>query len=277
MKIGDISLDIVSDGRFKLDGGAMFGIVPKPLWERLSPADSRNRIQLSLNPLLIRSEGVNILVDTGIGNKHDHKFRDMYAIEHDWTLIKSLDRLGVKPADINYVVPTHMHFDHMGGATLAHAGSIEPAFPKAVFIIQRAEWENARLQNPRNKGSYLEDDYLVLERRGQIKLADGDCEVAPGVNVIKTGGHTPGHQIVKITSNGQTAVYAGDLIPTKSHIRPAWCMGYDLFPLEVASWKESFLKEAAENDWTLVFDHETSTAMVKIRKTPKGYEPVGVA
>ncbi|MBI4244375.1 MAG: MBL fold metallo-hydrolase [Planctomycetes bacterium] len=272
MNIGRFQVNIVSDGFFKLDGGAMFGIIPKPLWEKSSAPDSLNRIQLSLNPLLIRINGKNILVDTGIGNKYDQRFNEMYAIDHKWSLPGSLKEIGLTTSDIHYVVPSHLHFDHMGGATIKIAGSLESTFPKAMFIIQEQEWENALSTNPRNKGSYFAEDMRLLEKKKQIKLINGRYEVTEGLEVIKTGGHTPGHQIVRVADGTATAVYAGDLIPTKSHLKPAWCMGYDLFPLDVAEWKVSFLKEAAEKNWILFFDHEVEMKAVNIVKTDKGYD-----
>jgi glyoxylase-like metal-dependent hydrolase (beta-lactamase superfamily II) len=269
LKLGNIELHPLSDGHFRLDGGAMFGIVPKPLWEKLSPADARNRIELSLNPLLIKTPAKNILVDTGIGTKHDARFSEMYAIDHRWTLPESLKEVGLTTAEIDYVIPSHMHFDHMGGATIKEGGSIVPTFPKATFLVQRKEWEAAFLENPRSKGSYIPDDYLPIEKR--VKLLDGDEEIVPGVCVRHTNAHTQGHQVTFIEQNGLKAVYLGDLMPTSAHLKPAWCMGYDLFPLEVARIKQQFLEQAAREGWIIIFDHDLSMKMARVKQEERGY------
>lgn len=271
LRLGDIELFTVRDGLFRLDGGAMFGIVPKPVWERVAPADDRNRIQLSLNPLLIRTKEKNILVDTGIGSKHDAKWNDLYAVDHRWSVPESLKEIDLSPSDIDLVVPSHMHFDHMGGATVLEGGKAVPTFPKATYVIQKREWDAAHDPNPRTKGSYRPDDFAPIEKAGQLKLVDGDEELVPGVWVRHTNAHTPGHQVVFVESQGQTAVYLGDLMPTAGHLKPAWCMGYDLFPYEVARFKQEFLESAEEKGWILVFDHDTETAMARVERKEKGY------
>lgn len=272
LPMGQLWISTVRDGLFKLDGGAMFGIVPRPAWEKVAPPDERNRIQLSLNPLLIQSGQKNILVDTGIGMKYDQKWTDMYGIDHRWTVPQSLRDVGLTPNDIHYVVPTHLHFDHMGGATVREMGKIVPTYPKAVYIVQEREWDAALSNNPRTQGSYLRDDFLPIEQAGRLKLIDGDEEIARGVWIRHTNGHTPGHQVVFLESDGQKAVYLGDLMPTVGHLRPAWCMGYDVFPMEVARIKQEMLERASKEAWILMFDHDVRVAMAQVRKGRKDFE-----
>jgi glyoxylase-like metal-dependent hydrolase (beta-lactamase superfamily II) len=276
-RLGRFELATVRDGLFKLDGGAMFGIVPKPVWERVAPPDARNRVQLSLNPLLVRTGSKAILVDTGIGSKRDAKWNDLYGVDHRWSVPESLRSLGLKTSDIDYVIPTHLHFDHMGGATTLVAGKPAPTFSRATHLIQRREWEAAHDGNPRTKGSYHPDDFQPLERAGLVKLLDGDEEVAPGVRIRHTNAHTPGHQAIYLESEGAKAVYLGDLMPTAEHLKPAWCMGYDLFPYDVARWKEEILREAAEEERILIFDHDVRISMGRVRRADKGYELETVA
>lgn len=265
-QVGQIQVAPVRDGLFKLDGGAMFGIVPKPVWEKVNKPDERNRIQLALNPLLIRTATKNILVDTGIGNKYDAKWNDLYAIDHRWSVPESLKRMGLSVNDIHYVIPTHLHFDHMGGATVREGGRVVPTYPKASYIVQEKEWDASRLNNPRTRGSYLDDDFLPIEAAGRLKLIDGDEEVTKGVWIRHTNAHTPGHQIVFIESDGHKAVYLGDVMPTSSHMKPGWCMGYDVFPMEVARIKTEILERACKENWTLIFDHDVTVAMARVIK-----------
>ncbi len=269
MKIGNFELKIVSDGTFSLDGGAMFGIVPEPAWSRVYPHDEKNRIKLSLNPLLIKCPGKNILVDLGIGNKFNEKFASIYDIDHTANLFRSLETAGIHPEDISYVIPTHLHLDHAGWATIAQGGEIVPAFPKATYLVQEKELELAHDPNPRVKSSYIRENFLPLEKAKKIKLLKGDEEIIPGVVIRHTGGHTWGHQIVEISGNGQCAVYTGDIIPTAAHHKAAWCMGYDLDPYSVSKQKMHILKKAYENGWILVLVHQLGNPFFKVAQNEK--------
>lgn len=269
MKIGKFDLRVVSDGTFSLDGGAMFGIVPRPVWSKVYPADEKNRIKLGLNPLLISGGGKHILVDTGIGNKFDEQFASMYTVDHSSSLFGSLAAVGLKPDDIDYVIPSHLHFDHMGGATVKQGGEIVAAFPKATYLIQEKEFELAHDENPRVKGSYVRENYLPLKEK--IRLVNGDEELIPGVIIRRTSGHTWGHQIVQVFSEGKSAAYLGDLLPTSAHQRTAWCMGYDLDPLAVAKMKDKLLKEAFEAGMILALDHHLGNPFFKVTKSDKGF------
>jgi len=268
--LGEFELHPVYDGFFRLDGGAMFGIVPKVAWEKVAPADEKNRITLSLTNLLIRAHGNNILVDTGIGTKHDAKFVEMYAVVHPPTTPESLAKIGVKPEDVNFVVLSHLHFDHAGGATVLRNGDLVPTYPNATYIIQEGMWREAQESNPRTKGSYIPDDFLPLQKAGRVKLIKGDYEIVPGVRCVLTGGHVKHHQVVRMESRGEKAIYWADLLPTSAHIKPAWVMGYDLYPHEVASLKQQLVAEAMRERWVNVFEHDPNVSMARISDDHKG-------
>jgi len=271
-KLGDFELHAVSDGMFKLDGGAMFGIVPKPVWEKVMPADDRNRIPLSLTCLLIRTGKKNVLVDTGLGEKHDPKFLDLYAVNRKWNLKHGLAELRVRNEDIDYVILSHLHFDHAGGCTMrALSGDLVPTFPNAQYIIQQGMWEEAMEPNPRTKGSYMRDDFAPLRLMGRVKFVQGDAEIVPGVWTRATGGHVRHHQCVEIQSGGRKAYYWADLMPTTAHVKPAWTMSYDLFPHEVALLREKLLQRAVAEEWVNIFEHDPNVAMAILRKDDKGY------
>jgi len=270
IRLGEFELHAVSDGFFRLDGGAMFGIVPKPAWEKVAPPDERNRIQLSLTNLLLKAHGNWILVDTGIGTKHDPKFLEMYAVTHPPTTPESLARLGVKPEDVKYVVLSHLHFDHAGGATVRKDDTLVPTYPNATYIVQEGMWHEAQEPNPRTKGSYLPEDFLPLEASGHLKLIRGEYEIVQGVRCLPTGGHVKHHQVVKFESKGEKGIYWADLLPTTAHLKPAWVMGYDLYPHEVASLKQKMLADAMREGWVNVFEHDPKIAIARIQDDHKG-------
>jgi glyoxylase-like metal-dependent hydrolase (beta-lactamase superfamily II) len=270
-KLGDFELHAVSDGTFRLDGGAMFGIVPKPVWEKSAPADARNRILLALTTLLVKAGSKTILVDTGLGDKHDAKFLDLYDVKRPRPLVEGLAALGVRPEHVDVVVLSHLHFDHAGGATRREGAELVPTFPKATYVVQEGMWEEALDPNPRTKGSYIQDDFVPLKNQGRVKFAKGDEEVAPGVRVRLTAGHVKHHQGVEIESCGRKAFYWADLLPTSHHVKPAWVMSYDLYPHEVASIKERMVARAAEERWINVFEHDPEIAMGVFVKDAKGY------
>lgn len=256
MKLGNLELNPVSDGLFKLDGGAMFGIVPKPLWIKRIKSDSANRIVLGLNALLIRTPQQNILVNTGIGDKYDEKMRKIYEIKHPPSLAASLDQHGLKPQDINMVILTHLHFDHCGGNTVIKDGKTVPTFPKAVYVIQKGEWESATNPTERTSGSYIKENFLPLKEHGLLKIIEGDEDVVPGIKVKLTGGHTKYHQVVLIESGGKKAIYWSDLIPTTAHIDLPYIMGYDLDPQETLKAKKELLEQAVNEKWLCFWEHD---------------------
>lgn len=268
IKVGRFEAFPLSDGRFKLDGGAMFGVVPKRLWDRHDPADADNRIALNLGALLIRTpRGRNVLVDAGLSSKYDRnrKFLDIYAVDRPRTLREEMAELGVLPKDIRLVINTHLHFDHAGGDTeFGEGGLPAPAFPSARYLIQKNEWEDAQHPHERNKASYLDENYAILEERRLLELVDGEYEIEPGLTVIRSGGHTRGHQVVKIASEGETAIFLGDLIPTGSHLPLPYIMAYDLFPLGTLETKRALLKRALDEGWTLIFQHDVRRRSCKL-------------
>lgn len=271
MKLGAFDISPISDGRFRLDGGAMFGVVPKVLWETCCPADERNRIALGLNCLLIRVQGKNILVDTGIGPKVDAKFQEMFAIDRTPLLLDSLKRLGLAPDDIHLVINTHLHFDHAGGNTvLDDEGGSVPAFPKAKYMVQRGEYEDAVRANERTRASYRRENFTPIAHCNQWEFLDGDTELLPGLSVSVTSGHTRHHQGVKIESEGRIAFYLGDLIPTVSHLPLPYIMGYDLYPLQTLEAKRWILDRAFEERWLLIFEHDPRIQMGYVKKDVEG-------
>lgn len=271
MKFGQFEIYPVVDGRFRLDGGAMFGVVPKVLWERCCPSDEQNRIELALNCLLIRAHGKNILVDTGLGGKQDEKFRRMFAVERRPTLQESLKTVGLTPADIDMVINTHLHFDHAGGNTMKGAdGQLVPAFPRAKFFVQRGEYEDAVHPSERTQASYRQENIVPVADLDRWELLDGETELLPGLSVVVTDGHTRHHQGVRIESEGQTAFYLGDLIPTVSHLPLPYIMGYDLFPLQTLEAKRRILDQAFERHWLLLFEHDPKIQMGRVRKDVEG-------
>ena len=278
MKFGDFELFVVSDGTFRLDGGAMFGTIPKVLWERTNPADDRNRILMGLNCLLIRTPTENILVDTGLGNAYDEKFAFLYGVDKSQTdLLRSLAAAGVQAADINKVILSHLHFDHVGGNCFQEeAGEFRPTFPNAVYYINQGELAYAKKPDPRSSPSYLPYTWEPLEMRGQVALISGDEEVAPGVMILSAPGHTPNHQIVTVKSDGLTTCFLADLVPTPSHLKTHYVMGFDLDALTAMKNKERVLKQALAENWLLVFEHSPEVKAGYLTEDLK-VEPVELA
>lgn len=261
MRFGEFELFSLSDGFFGLDGGAMFGVVPRPLWERTNPPDDRNRIRLALRPLLVVAGDNRVLIDTGIGDKWDAKNTDTYRIDHTDTVESSLARAGFKPEDITKVVLTHLHFDHAGAATRPDStGKPVPRFPNARYYVQQKEWNLALNPNRRSRAAYLPENFLPLQEAGQLEIIAGNSELVLGLELVLTSGHTPGHQIVLLHSGGRTAVYWGDLIPTRSHIATPYIMGYDLLPLETMEQKEKLVQQAIAGKWLSFLEHDPDFA-----------------
>ena len=257
ISLGQFQIHGLRSGHFYLDGGAMFGVVPKTIWSKTFPADLKNRIKLGLNCLLVKTLNELILVETGPGDNLDSKFYEYYGIEPKPGLQASLERLGHKPEDIEIVINTHLHFDHCGGNThKSNAGVFIPSYPRARYIIQKGEWEYAGQPSERDQESYLPETYLPLEEHGLLELVDGDAEVSEGVEVFLSPGHTSCHQGVKITSEGKVLSFLGDLVPTSAHISLPYVMSYDLYPMETMASKKKIFEQAIEEDWILSFVHD---------------------
>ena len=264
--LGDIQLTTLHDGSFRLDGGAMFGVVPRPLWAAKAPPDDRHRIQMAMRPLLVEASWGRMLVDCGAGDKMSPKDRDIYALDRSRTLDDALADAGLSSASIELVLASHLHWDHFGGATERSSGALKPRFANARYIIRAAEWEDATHPHERNRASYLQDDFVPLQAAGVVDIFDGDQTIRPGVRVVRTGGHTGQHQIVFIESGGQTAVFVADLIPTVAHLPDAWIMGYDLFPMETLAFKKRFIREAIDREYLIFFEHDPHVAAGYIRE-----------
>jgi methylmalonyl-CoA epimerase len=267
MAFGDLQLTSLHDGPFSLDGGAMFGVVPKTLWEKPAPPDDRNRIQLAMRPLLVEGPWGRMIVDCGAGDKMNEKLRDIYALDRTRSLDHALAEAGLTSESIDVVLPTHLHFDHFGGATARDGGALRPRFTHATYYIRAAEWEDATHPHERNRASYLQDDFVPLQDAGVVHFFDGDATIRPGIEVVRTGGHTGQHQFVFIESAGKTAVFVADIIPTTAHLQDPWIMGYDLFPMETLAFKKRFIREAIDREYLIFFEHDPHVAAGYIRET----------
>jgi glyoxylase-like metal-dependent hydrolase (beta-lactamase superfamily II) len=275
-RIGRLQVHAVQAGGQKLDGGAMFGVVPKPLWERRIPADDRNRIQLGMRCLVVEHEAGPIVIDTGAGNKESPRFHDIYGVEnrgeHGPTWLEDgLRKLGFAPTDVPLVINTHLHFDHAGGNTYKDAsGEVRISFPNARYVVQRGEYAYATHTNERTSGSYFPHNFTPIEAAGRFDFVEGEREIVPGIRVLHTPGHTPHHQSILIESDGERAFFVADLIPTSAHVPLPWIMGYDVEPLVTLETKRWVLKRAAEENWLVVFEHDASVPWGRIVSDVKG-------
>ena len=265
-QLGDLELITVNDGFLALDGGAMFGVVPKPLWSRKAPPDSRNRVTLAMRPLIVRGART-MIIDAGVGDKENAKFSEIYGLDRARHLDHTLAEAGLSAEDVDIVLATHLHFDHAGGFTVRDRnGRLRPRFPRAQYVVRRGEWEDANHPNERNRASYLADNYLPLADAGVLQLVDDDQTIMPGVKVRRTGGHTMHHQMVIIESGGRAAAFAADLIPTTAHVPNAWIMAFDLYPMDTLTAKNAFVREAIDRDMLIFFEHDPAIAAGYIRE-----------
>ena len=267
--LGDFELTVVNDGKYYLDGGAMFGVVPKPMWEKVLPADEQNRIHMAMNSLVIRTGSDTILVDTGAGNKLPDKTRKIFDIQE--CLLERLGEASIAPDEITVVIKTHLHFDHAGWNTRRRAdGVVVPSFPRAKYYFQKGELAHAHVQHERDRVSYLTDNYDPLVANGQAILLEGAAEIVPGVRVELFPGHTDHHQVVIVESQGKTAAYVGDLIPSTAHLNPTWVMAYDLAPITSIENRKRYYQSAIPEGWLTVFTHEPQTPWGVIQKDEAG-------
>ena len=276
-QLGRWRVHAIQAGGQQLDGGAMFGVVPKTLWERRVPADERNRIPMGMRCLLVEHDDGLVLIDTGSGNKETEKFHQIYGIENAGAdgrtnLEDGLRELGFSPDDVSMVINTHLHFDHAGGNTWrTPSGAVEASFPNARYVVQRGEMEWATHTNERTAASYFGANWDAIVAAGRFDLVDGEPEVRPGIQLLRTPGHTPHHQSVKLTSGGETAVFLADVTPTAAHLPLAWIMGYDVEPLVTLESKRHLHAKAAAEGWLMIFEHDATNAWGRIEHDGKAY------
>lgn len=271
-RFGRYEIAAIETGRFRLDGGAMFGVVPRNLWEKNNPADEKNRIAMTMRTLVVRDADRVILVDTGVGDKDSEKFQDIFAIDFsDVRLTSGLDALGLQAEDVTDVVVTHLHFDHIGGAVLRENDTLRLTFPRATHHVQRAQWEWAADPSQRDRASYIPDNFRPIEEAGRLQLHDGETELFPGIALEVINGHTFGQQLLRLTEGDQSVVFAADLIPMSSHVPEAWIMGYDLQPLVTLAEKQRLLARAVEKQDILVYEHDVFCDASLVQRDEKGY------
>jgi glyoxylase-like metal-dependent hydrolase (beta-lactamase superfamily II) len=266
--IGDFELTIFSDGKYLLDGGAFFGVVPKVMWAKKVNVDDKNRVLTGLNSLLVRTGDRNILIETGIGNKLSERMIRFYGQPAE--LLDNMSAGGVSPDDIDIVINTHLHFDHCGWNTIRANDRIIPTFPKAKYYVQEGEWQHACRQFERDRISYISDNYDSLINTGQMELLRGDCEIVPGISVRVFRGHTAYMQAVIIESRGRKACYISDLIPTRAHIDLTWGMSFDLFPIDTIESKKKYYAESIPEKWLTVFTHDPELPWAYVERDTEG-------
>lgn len=273
MQIGDYKLHSVQTGLFKLDGGAMFGVVPKNLWQKTNPADDQNRIEMCTRALLLDNGKRKILTDTGIGYKLSEKINKIYDVDYsEYTLEKSLSALNLKKEDITDVILTHLHFDHTGGSTYYdEEKNLRLSFPNAVYHVQKKQYEWALNPTDRDKASFFPENYKPLEENKVLNFFNGETEFDENITLLPVNGHTSNMQMIKVSDGDKTLLYTADLIPTAGHIPAPFIMGYDLFPLTTLDEKKKHLKEIADNKWTVFFEHDPHNECATVESNDKGY------
>jgi glyoxylase-like metal-dependent hydrolase (beta-lactamase superfamily II) len=273
MQIGEWTIQTIMAGRFGLDGGAMFGVVPRTMWAKALPPDEFNRVPMVMRLLLVQGAGRTIIVDVGAGGGHSEKNRQIYAFEDTDHLAELVAALGVKPADVTDVLLTHLHFDHGAGIVEPGGDDWRLIFANARHHVQRSQWEHALAPNPRDRASYYEDRLRVMEREGVLDLYDGPWQLAPGFDLLVFDGHTPGQQLPLIAGGDETLFFCGDLVPTHHHIPTPYVMSYDLFPVTVMEEKAATLERAASENWILFFEHDAHREACRIVKNGKRFAP----
>ena len=274
MKIGKYTLHIINSGYFGLDGGAMFGIIPKPLWQKTNPPDEANRIKLATRNLLLTDGKRKILIDTGNGNKWDEKSKNIYGFDFTNSLEGSLNNLNLAPSDITDVILTHLHFDHTGGSTKIENDKLIPAFPNAKYYVQKENYEWAMNPSERDKGSYLKDSFEPLMKEGVLNFIEDQEKFDDEIEFVIINGHTFAQQLIKISDSSNTILYCADLFPTTSHIPLPYVMGYDLQPLVTVEEKKKVLAKAIEESWKIFFEHDPETALASVEKNEKGFRAI---
>jgi glyoxylase-like metal-dependent hydrolase (beta-lactamase superfamily II) len=273
MKIGPYDVHLLETGRFWLDGGAMFGVVPKTLWSQAKPSDEKNRIEMSMKVLLIFYEDHKILVDAGAGHKLSAKQQAIYGLDHSqYTLKESLKRQGIHPGEVTDLVLTHCHFDHMGGATEFIGERLQLTFPKATHYVQKRHWHWALQPSEKDRASFLKENLEPLQQSGRLKLLSGECELFPGFHLLLSEGHTVGMEMIKIQDTATTMFYCSDLMPTAAHLPLPYIMGYDLYPLTTLEEKRRYLWQACDENWIIALEHDAEVDAIRIGKGERGME-----
>lgn len=274
MKFGKYNIEVIDTGLFGLDGGSMFGVVPKPLWQRAyDKGDEKNRIQLRAKPLLVTSDDRKILIDTGNGTKYDQKFIDIYNIDIEASdMTTALAPHGITPADITDVILTHLHFDHAGGATVIENGEIVPTFPNARYYVQKEQYDWALNPTEKDRASFMRHNYVPLKESGIMELLDGKGTLFDDFKLIPIHGHTKAMQMVKIEQDGESMLYCTDLCPTTAHLNYPFVMGYDNFPLTALEEKKIFLPIVYEEKTLLIFEHDAFVQAGRLVSTSKGFQ-----
>ncbi len=272
MKIGKYDVRFLPTASFGLDGGAMFGIIPKVLWQKTNPPDDANRITLGTRCILLQSDSKNILVDTGIGDFWDEKFNKIYRIDKSESYLeKSLKDLNLSAGDITDVILTHLHFDHTGGSTVLDNEKMIPAFPNANYYVQKKHFEWAMNPSDRDKGSFIQNRFVPLHENGVLNFIEGDSRFDDEIELLVINGHTFAQQMIKLSGGNETLLFCGDLIPTASHVPVPYVMGYDIQPLVTVEEKKKYLSLAVEEEWKLVFEHDPFVTAATVTKTAKGF------
>jgi len=267
LSIGDFELAALSDGLYPLDGGALFGIVPKVLWSKKVTADEKNLVSVGLNSVLVRTGEKSILIETGIGNKLSEKMIAIYGQPAE--LLDRLKAIGISPDDIDIVINSHLHFDHCGWNTVRRNGAIVPTFPKATYYVQEGEWKHAH-EGQRDTVSYLHENYDPLVESGRMKLLKGSQEIFPGISVEVFPGHTRDMQAIIIQSGGKIACYISDLIPTSAHVEVNWGMSFDLYPLETIESRKRYYARAVPENWLTMFTHDPTIPWAYVQRDERG-------
>ncbi len=266
LKLGDFELFWLNGGSFELDGGAMFGVVPKVLWSKKYPSDQDNYVTLINSPILVKTLGALIIIESGLGNKLTDKQKKIFRVKEEWQILTDLNELGIKRQDINYVILTHCDFDHSGGIIMLQDGNFTITFPNAKHIIQAKEWEDVLAPNKRSANSLWPINHAQLKDSSNLFLVDGNMEIVKGVRVFHTGGHNRGHQIIELESRGEKALHMGDLLPTHAHFNPLWVMAYDNFPLDVIALREDWENKGIEANAWFTFYHDPFMLACKFDK-----------
>jgi glyoxylase-like metal-dependent hydrolase (beta-lactamase superfamily II) len=270
VNLGDWRLDTVNGGAFSIDGGVVYGVVPKMLWQQVSCTDENNRLRIRNNCVLARDGRRTILIDTGYGGKHSALDQRFYEMDDGEPLLRSLDALGVAPDNVDLVVLGHLHFDHAGGATRRCPGrDLVPTFPRARYVAGRVEWQDALSQTPELQSAYPLENLAPLAEAGVVDLVEDGQEIAPGLRARLTGGHTRGHLALLFESPSEKAIYLGDLCPTTAHLHPMWNLAYDTFPLDTRAVKTRLLHEACDADWWILWTHDPKIAAGRLAAHPK--------